>query len=139
MPTRTCSKCKTVTDNFSKTDRYCRDCRSAINKSKQQPVKSKGIIKLCSKCNNPVGDDKHSYCKSCKSIYDRERYKKTSTGVKLCSKCKEQINDKQSYCKSCRSIYDSERYEKSKIIEPIPQETRDLILKKVIEMNRFRV
>ena len=76
MPTRTCSKCKTVTDNFSKTDRYCRDCRSAINKSKHQPVKSKGIIKLCSKCNNPVGDDKHSYCKSCKSIYDRERFKK---------------------------------------------------------------
>ena len=76
MSMRTCSKCKTVTDNFSKTDRYCRDCRSAINKSKHQPVKTKGIIKLCSKCNNPVGDDKHSYCKSCKSIYDRERYKK---------------------------------------------------------------
>ena len=45
----------------------------------------------------------------CKSIYDQERYK----NVKLCSKCKEQIDDKKSYCKS---IYDSE--------------TKDLILKK---------
>ena len=118
MSMRTCSKCKTVTDNFSNADRYCRDCRSAINKSKHQPVRSKGIIKLCSKCNNPVGDDKHSYCKSCKSIYDRERYK----NVKLCSKCEERIDDKKSYCKS---IYDPE--------------AKDLILKKVVEMNRFRV
>ena len=76
---RTCSKCKTVTDNFSNTDRYC---------------------------------------KSSKSLYDRERQK----NVTLCSKCKEQIDDKKSYCKS---IYDPE--------------AKDLILKKVVEMNRIRV
>ena len=52
------------------------------------------------------------YCKSSKSIYD----------VKLCSKCKEQIDGKKSYCKS---IYDPE--------------AKDLILKKVVEMNRIRV
>ena len=55
------------------------------------------------------------YCKSSKSIYD-------SKNVTLCSKCKQRIDDKKSYCKS---IYDPE--------------AKDLILRKVVEMNRFRV
>ena len=66
------------------------------------------------------GDNISNTDRYCKSVYDNKN-------VTLCSKCKKQIDGKKSYYKS---IYDP---------EPIPQETRDLILRKVVEMNRFRV
>ena len=61
------------------------------------------------------GDNISNTDRYCKSVYDNKN-------VTLCSKCKKQIDGKKSYYKS---IYDPE--------------AKDLILKKVVEMNRFRV
>ena len=36
-------------------------------------------VNLCSKCKEQMDDDKQSYCKSCRSIYDSERYEKSKS------------------------------------------------------------
>ena len=45
MTTRTCSKCHITSNNFTKTNKYCRDCRRIVNGTRVTPA-----IKCCPKC-----------------------------------------------------------------------------------------